>query len=164
MPLPKPHIHVPVQSGMSGLAPLFAEALAKTVADMRLRGHQPLVFETMRTLERQRFLYGFGRTYDDPKPRGIVTHSDSNLTTWHGYGLAADIVEDDSTPWVAKPQFWNDLGECAEANGLTWGGRWKFLDLPHVQWGKCLRSPTKHAQFLIKNGGVEAVWSAVKAR
>lgn len=160
--LPKPHINVPVQSGVNGLAPLFAEAVAKTVADMRLLGHKPLVYETLRTPERQRFLYGFGRTYDDG--RGIVTHSETSLLTWHGYGLAADIVEDDATPWTAKPKFWSDLGVCAEQNGLTWGGRWKFLDLPHVQWGKCLRTPTKNAQFIMKNGGTEAVWDIVKAR
>lgn len=159
--LPAPHRNVPHSSSLDGLAPAFRAALMQTVEMMKKLGHQPRIFETTRTLERQAFLYGFGRTWDDG--RGVVTHSKTNMVTWHGYGLAADIVEDDKTPWNATPAFWNDLGKCAEANGLTWGGRWKFLDLPHVQWAKCHRSPTSSAQFIAKNSGVEAVWRVYKA-
>lgn len=152
---------VKVQSGLKDLAPAFRLALVSTVSDMKSLGHRPRIFETLRTKERQAHIYGFGRDYDDG--RGIVTHASSHLSTWHGYGLAADVVEDDATPWNATPQFWNDLGVCAEKHGLTWGGRWTFVDLPHVQWGKCRRSPSDNARFILQNGGVEAVWKAVNA-
>ena len=46
---------------------------------MKLRGLDAIVAETLRTDERQEFLYGFGRDYDDG--RGIVTHSRA-ATSW----------------------------------------------------------------------------------
>ena len=45
-----------------------ANAIVKEMADA---GHNAKVFETLRTAERQEFLYGFGRQYDDG--RGTVT-------------------------------------------------------------------------------------------
>jgi hypothetical protein len=159
---PKPPKEVKVQAALDGLAPQFRKALEKTVARMVVLGHKPRIFETVRTAERQAFLYGFGRKYDDG--RGVVTNSQSNLKTWHGYGLAADIVEDDATPWNATSAFWNDLGACAEACGLEWGGRWRFLDLPHVQWGKCRRSPSQVAINALAKHGVAEVWRLCRAR
>lgn len=162
MALPKPPREVPVQSSLKDLAPKFREALERTVADMKALGHKPRIFETLRTKERQDFLYGFGRQYDDG--RGTVTNSFSHTRTYHGYGLAADIVENDATPWNAKPSFWNDLGRCAEKHGLAWGGRWKFVDLPHVQWGNAPRSPNNGIRFVKDKSGNEAVWDLVGAR
>ena len=133
---------------------------------MVLRGHKVLVYETIRTEERQSFLYLFGREYDDPWPhsRGIVTNARTAKNGWHFYGLAADIVENDQSPWDATPTFWNDLGSCARSRGLTWGGDWVQKDRPHVQWGKCKKSPSEEAHRLYEEGGLEAVHRAVKAR
>jgi peptidoglycan L-alanyl-D-glutamate endopeptidase CwlK len=125
------------------------------------QGFAPRVFETLRTKERQAFLYGFGRDYDDG--RGMVTKVHDAETGWHFYGLAVDIVEDDASPWTAPQAFWRCLGESAEAEGMVWGGRWKFTDLPHIQWGKCKVSPSDHARKLYAAGGVEAVWRACGA-
>ncbi len=152
---------VPVVSTMDGLAPEFRKAVERVVAGMKADGFAPRVFETLRTPERQAFLYGFGRTYDDG--RGTVTKVSDVWSGWHGYGLAVDIVEADATPWTAPQAFWQSLGKHAEANGLTWGGRWKFTDLPHIQWGKCRVSPSAEAKALIAKGEVLAVWQAVGA-
>jgi peptidoglycan L-alanyl-D-glutamate endopeptidase CwlK len=152
---------VAVQSDLSLLAPKFRAAVEATVRDMEAKGHKVRVFETARTAERQKFIYGFGRDYDDG--RGVVTKVQDHLASWHGYRLAADIVEDDRDPWTAPQSFWNDLGVCSAAHGLSWGGNWAWKDLPHVQWGKCRKSPSSESRRLIEMGGVEAVWRAVGA-
>jgi hypothetical protein len=152
---------VPKHSHLAICAPLFHRAVLRVLDDMRARGLPCLVVETLRTPERQAYLYGFGRTYDDG--RGRVTKAASSLTSWHGYGLAADIVHA-ARYWNAGPDFWTALGETAEAHGLTWGGRWRSPDRPHVQWGGCPVSPTKrHHGMILAPDGMRQVWADVGA-
>ena len=155
---------------MQGLAPRFREAVERVLERMRADGHDPLVFETLRTEQRQQFIYGFGREYDDG--RGVVTHSESAADTWHGYGLAVDIVSA-SKLWSASKQFWISLGIAVREEGLIWGADWnsngrsddeRFVDRPHVQWGNGMRrSPSSKAVQLMATGGYQAVWAAVGA-
>ena len=168
--LPAPPAEVPVQRSLDGLAPKFRAAVERVVAQMEADGHDPWVFETLRTEARQSFLHGFGRDYDDG--RGIVTHSDSAADTWHGYGLAVDIISK-SKRWGASRQFWLSLGAACADEGLTWGADWnrngrsddeRFVDRPHIQWGNGMRrSPSSRAVTLQQQGGNEAVWAAVGA-
>lgn len=159
--LPLPPKEVPRESRLELLAPRFRAAVEAVVADMQARGHAVRVFETLRTEERQAYLYGFGRDYDDG--RGPVTRAASALQGWHAYGLAADLVQADQTPWIAPQAFWQDLGTIAEQHGCTWGGRWKVVDLPHIQWGRCRKSPSQRSRDLLSAGGLTAVWAAVGA-
>lgn len=146
---------VPVERSMDVLAPAFAEAVRKMM--IRLAGGlEERVFETLRTEERQAFLYGFGRSYDDG--RGKVTNARTALKSWHGFGLAIDVVEKDATPWSAPVTFWTQIGDAATECGLTWGGRWTKPDLPHVQWGRCPSTPTDEDRALYASEGVAAVW------
>lgn len=158
--LPKPPAEVPVCRELSACAPKFRLAVDRTLYAMRAEGFDPVVAETLRTRERQAFLYGFGRTYDDG--RGIVTKAATAALSWHGYGLAADIISR-ASGWNARPAFWEALGLHALAHGLTWGGTWKARDLPHVQWGKCRQSPSARATSLFAAGAIEAVWREVDA-
>lgn len=162
-PLARPTIPEPPRVDTLGLlAPKFREAIERVLVDMRDLGHGVRVFETLRTDARQAYLYGFGRDYDDG--RGPVTKVPSARGGWHFYGLAADIVEDDASPWKAPNAFWQDLGRCGERHGLTWGGRWKMLDLPHLQWGKCRVSPPRHLQYTVDMpNGLEEIWRQVGA-
>ena len=157
----RPPAEPPRIAQLETCAPAFAEAVKSVLAAMYGAGWYGFVFESMRTDERQRWLYGFGREWDDG--RGNVTNVPSAKTGWHFYGLAADIVQDDKTPWNAPPAFWRTLGDAAEAHGLKWGGRWKRVDLPHVQWGKCRVSPSPRARMLYETGGLHAVWQEVGA-
>lgn len=159
MRLPLPPPEVPRVSRLDGLAPRFRTAIEAILLDIE----KERVFETLRTDERQRFLYGFGRDYDDPTPRGPVTKAQTAMGGWHFYGLAVDIVENDATPWVAPVAFWQSLGLAAERHGCKWGGRWPRVDLPHVQWGGCRVSPSRRARDLYTSGGREAVWAEVGA-
>lgn len=147
---------IPVQRSLDICAPKFAAAVREMMHILE-GGLQEQVFETMRTRERQSFLFGFGRDYDDG--RGIVTKASTQLTSWHGFGLACDVVEKDATPWSAPVTFWNAIGDAALEVGLTWGGTWTKPDLPHVQWGRCPASPTDEDRILFRTVGMSAVWS-----
>lgn len=147
---------VSAQRTSAGCAPGFVAAVMRTLARLD-GGRTELPFEWLRTAERQAYLYGHGRDYSDG--RGIVTRASSALLSWHGFGLAVDVVEKDATPWDAPMSFWQELGEAGEAEGLAWGGRWHTPDWPHLQWGVCPASPTDGDRALFASAGIEAVWA-----
>lgn len=146
---------VPVQRSLDVVAPAFAQAVWAMMLDLA-GGLNEMVFETLRTPERQAFLYGFGRSYDDG--RGKVTNAKTSLYSWHGFGLAVDVVEKDGTPWDAPVEFWAGIGKAAARAGLVWGGKWTRPDLPHVQWGTCPTSPSDIDRALVKRDGMRAIW------
>ena len=59
--------------------------------------------------------------------------------SWHQYGLAADcafvrdgrLVISERDPWALRG--YQLYGQVAESVGLTWGGRWKMMDLGHTE-------------------------------
>jgi hypothetical protein len=170
VPLPAPPAEVPVDDRLDRLAPAFRAAVGRVCADLRAWGYTPRIFETARTDARQRYLHGFGRRYDDG--RGVVTHSETADDTWHGFGLAADIICAHQR-WSAPWHFWATLGLSARRHGLVWGGDWnsngrsddeRFVDRPHIQWGPPMRrSPSSRAAQLRDQDGLEAVWREVGA-
>lgn len=143
------------------LAPKFRRAIDRALEQLRGMGFEPRVVETLRTRERQQWLYGFGRQYDDG--RGTVTHSQDGDETWHYYGLAVDIICA-KRGYGATKAFWDAAGRAYDRQGLTWGGTWKFVDRPHVQWGPPMRtSPSPRASRILAEHGLEAVWKEVGA-
>lgn len=151
--LPKPPQPEPPRIWMlDALAPVFRRNVEAILAEVE----REKVFESLRTEARQAWLYGFGKTWDDG--RGNVTNARTALGGWHIYGLSVDIVEDDASPWVAPQSFWQSIGLAAERHGCKWGGRWKRVDLPHVQHGGCPKSPTPEDAKLFLANGPEAVW------
>lgn len=168
--LPAPPAEVPVESSLHVLAPRFREAVQRVCADLVAWGYTPRVFETLRSDARQQFLHGFGRAYDDG--RGVVTHSRTADDTWHGFGLAVDIICARQL-WNAPRDFWEVLGTSARRHGLVWGADWngnwssadeRFVDRPHIQWGAPMRrSPSARAVELRRQGGNPAVWAEVGA-
>lgn len=168
--LPRPPIEVPVTNTTTVLAPKFRDTVLRVVRDMEAWGYTPRVFETLRTDARQEFLYGFGRRYDDG--RGVVTQAETAADTWHGYGLATDIVCAVKL-WGAPADFWHVLGCSARRHGLVWGGDWdgdwssadeRFVDRPHIQWGNGMRrSPSANAIAIRATQGGSAVWPLVGA-
>jgi peptidoglycan LD-endopeptidase CwlK len=93
-----------------------------------------------RTTEEQMALYAKGRT----TPGKIVTYADGvekrskHQVQTDNYVHAFDFafVDDPRTPkdetW-AEDSPWAVVGAMGEAQGLTWGGRWKMLDLGHLE-------------------------------
>lgn len=155
-----------VIADVSKLAPQMGKAVGLVLGMMRARGHTPAVRETIRTGERQLWLYGFGRSYDDG--RGIVTNVDSIYTGWHPFGLAVDIVcarNGDN----ASAAFWQDLADAATAYGLNAAmrvgnsGGFFRRDRPHIQWGRCRLTPSWRSRVLYQSGGLPALWRACGA-
>lgn len=160
--LPPPPPEVPRLAAIEHLAPRFRDALLAVCEELRAAMWPPLIYETLRTDARQQWLYGFGRRYSDG--RGIVTHSEDADETWHGFGLAADVVHA-RRYWLAPEEFWQSFGAACRRHDLVWGGDWpSFVDRPHVQWGgRMRRSPSPRAARLRESGGLPAVWAEVGA-
>ena len=151
---PEPHR----QNALDLCAPKFAKAVMATLHDLQEYGFDPHCYETLRTPERQAWLAGFGRDYDDG--RGIVTHAMDVFSTWHGFGLAVDIISLEHE-WNPPAPFWIALGAHAAYHGLVWGGEWKMKDLPHVQPSNLHEAPTDRGRQLYADGGLAAVWREV---
>lgn len=156
----KPPAEVPRDTSLDSCAPRVRSAVTALMERMIGDGFDPIVAESLRTAERQEFLYGFGRRYDDG--RGIVTKAPTALKSWHGFGLAVDLWSK-GTLWNASSAFWDALGRHAPKCELDWGGHWLAVDLPHVQWGWCPTSPTVKHVALLTSGGLEAVWADLGA-
>lgn len=146
----------PTQHDLTVCAPQFTAAVWSLMEALVARGYPPKVFETLRTPERQAWLYGFARDYDDG--RGRVTGARTAWDGWHAYGLAADIIHRDRG-WKA-PAFFDAMRAALPAHGLDFC---VASDWPHVQWGKCDRKPGPEIKALYDSGGLPAVWAHVGA-
>jgi len=111
--------------------PDFVQRLLLVFKIMREQhGYEMALLEGWRSPERQVLLAQMG---------AHVTQAGA-WQSWHQYGLAADcaflrngkLVISERDPWAARG--YALYGEVAESVGLTWGGRWKLLDLGHVEW------------------------------
>jgi hypothetical protein len=140
----------PVIRSLDGLCPKFRDALFSVFPGM----DESYISESLRTDERQIWLFGFGRDYDDD--RGIVTNASTADHGWHKFGLAVDFRD---SGLVRR------YSDQLQAAGLSLGLNWpKFVDPPHVQMGPPMRqSPSSEAARLFAAGGYEAVWQAVGA-
>lgn len=137
-------------------APFFVAEVRNLLDDLKAQGYPPLIFESIRTPERQAWLYGFSREYDDG--RGEVTRAATALNGWHAYGLAVDIIHRDRG-WKAEG-FFTAMRAAMPKYGLA---PCMASDKPHVQWGKCRKTPSAESRKLFAAGGREAVWKAVGA-
>lgn len=149
-----------VSRDLTQLAPRFRDAVQQAVADCQARGLDAYVYEAYRSPQLQALYYQRGRTIIPPVQ--TVTNARSNLYSWHGYGLAVDVISR-RYGWD-KPESWfRDVAESFRKFGCKWGGDWKMKDLPHFQWGPCKASPSDNARALFAQGGASAVWKAVGA-
>lgn len=152
---------------LSALAPGFRARVEAVIAEAAQFGHRLAVNESLRTDERQRWLYAQGRT----RPGAIVTNAPSAATSMHGHGLAVDLLP--STGWDRTPMpVWLYVGRLARKHGLVWGGDWDGdgetsdshpFDAPHVQMPlpSGAVSPTPGMIAALTNGGPRAVWALV---
>ena len=121
-----------VESLVDLLVPAFREKLQSTLIHLVGQGFSPRVHETLRSRERAQALVLAGKSRARP---GLSMHC---------FGVAADVICRDHQ-WDCRRhfcRFFQTLGDCAEDNGLTWGGNWDRDrkpgekgedDLPHVQ-------------------------------
>ena len=109
----------------------YAQRLLKTFKIMKeVHGYDMAILEGYRSPERQNVLAKMG---------SAVTNA-AAFQSWHQYGLAADcafvrngkIVISEKDPWAMRG--YQLYGQVAEAQGLTWGGRWKMMDFGHTEF------------------------------
>jgi len=172
--LPLPLENIPETSTIELLAPRMQTVTRQILELRRLRFHDgrasndedslTRLFETFRTNKRQQHIYGFGRDYDDG--RGIVTKAYDASWSWHGYGLAIDIIHP-TLRWNAPQDWWEQLAKDFEFAGLRAGRRFKRMpDSPHAQWllkGLCPVSPTAQDRADHRAGRIAEVWKRYKA-
>ncbi|MCG5259589.1 M15 family peptidase [Cupriavidus gilardii] len=92
-------------------------------------GYEMALLEGYRSPERQARLAAMGTHVT----KAGAYHS------YHQFGLAADsafyrdgkLVISEKDPWAMRG--YELYGQIAESAGLTWGGRWKMMDLGHVE-------------------------------
>ena len=151
-----------VNRDFTSLAPKFAAAVTAAIAACQQEGLDAWVYEGYRSAELQALYYARGRTIIPPT--ATVTNAPTNLLSWHGYGLAVDVI--------SKSLFWKPregehwfarVAEIFKQHDCRWGGDWTHPDTPHFQWAACKPSPSPIAQQLIRSKGVEAVWTVVGA-
>jgi len=144
------------------LAPLFRDAVAAAIAECNdaTNALNAMVYETYRSNELATVYFARGRTVKPPATP--VTNAPNNLFSWHGYGLAVDVIHR-TKEWNVSAEWFAKVAVIFAKYGCKWGGDWKAKDLPHFQWGKCKPGPSDVARELIRTRGVEAVWEAVGA-
>lgn len=100
------------------LLPAFAAKVETLFQRLRKQGHFPMLWEAYRSRERAQILSDRGT--------GIIN-------SMHCYGAAVDILDEDGM-WTASHEFWDAIGDEAEALGLTVLYRkGRRRDRPHVQ-------------------------------
>jgi peptidoglycan LD-endopeptidase CwlK len=137
--------------------PQLADRATAVLERARREGMDMRVVDGFRSVAAQDTLYAQGRT----APGNIVTNARGG-SSWHNYGLAADIAFNNANGQPAWPENgnWTRYGEIAVDQGLEWGGNWQGLqDRPHVEYHPGLE--TGAARNLLnsyRQGGLEAVW------
>lgn len=142
------------------LAPRFALAVEAALTDCDAAGLDAVLYETYRTDELQRIYFARGRTRCPPW--SPVTNAETNLASWHGLGLAVDVIHRRQR-WAAPREWFRAVAQHFKRHGCDWGGDWMHEDLPHFQWGRCKASPSDRARELYAKGGFTAVWKEVEA-
>jgi hypothetical protein len=104
------------------LLPSFKPVIMELMLRMAARGFTCVPFDTVRTSEEA--------ARNARRGRGIEN-------SIHIYGAACDLIcaEHGWSCGTQRPRcgFFQALGAEAEGLGLLWGGRFKRVDLPHVQ-------------------------------
>ncbi len=126
-----------VRQGLEGasrewmiLDPDLRQRLLTVFTLMAQKGYPMALIEGYRSPQRQNYLASLGAHVTNAKA----------FQSFHQHGLAADcafirngkLVISEKDPWAM--QGYRLYGELAESVGLTWGGRWKMMDLGHVEF------------------------------
>ena len=149
-----------VNNDLSQLAPLFRKGVEDAIAECRRNGLDAIVYEAYRSQDLQANYFARGRTIRPPLY--TVTNAPSNQYSWHGYGLAVDVISR-ARGWDAGEDWFKRVADIFKKHQCKWGGDWKQKDRPHFQWHLCKASPSDEARRLLNTSGIPAVWEAVGA-
>jgi|SRR5208282_2063510 len=124
------------------------------------------VTQGLRTWQEQAVLYAQGRTAPGTKVTDAAPgHS------WHGFGLAVDLVPMDQEPpqpdWTISHPVWQRLISAGTSLGLVAGAQFRtFPDWPHFQYtaGVFPVSPDDEMRYILMDKGIAAVWQELEKR
>lgn len=149
-----------VRRNLDELAPAMARRTRAFLSACDGDGLDAMVWEAVRTPAVQAVYWALGRSVIPP--RYTVTNARDVLHSWHGFGLAIDVISR-SKAWGFSAAWITHVASIATAHGLDWGGDWRVKDLPHFQFGGMKATPSDRARALFAAGGLPAVWRAVGA-
>ena len=111
--------------------PTFANLLIELKKHFQEKGLECKYISGTRTYEEQAAIYAKGRTAPGPK----VSNARPGFSN-HNFGIAVDVglfLPDGR--YLGDTPFYRDIGKIVkEFPTLEWGGNWKFIDEPHIQW------------------------------
>lgn len=136
------------------LTPVAQTACNLFISKCKEAGLNVLITETLRTQERQNYLYCQGRTVAQAVAKGInkdfatkYCNPNANQVTWtlssnHKTGMAWDICKNIKGQEYSDKSFFEKAGKIAKELGIEWGGTWKTSpDTPHFQVDKNWKAP-----------------------
>lgn len=159
VPVPTANVLV-VQHSLGLLAPKFRQVVEDALRACERLSLQAVVYETYRSDALQKLYYARGRTVRPPL--ATVTNAPDNLASWHGYGLAVDVIHRVKR-WDMPISWFRAVAQVFKEHGADWGGDWTHPDYPHFQYWTLRPSPSQRARDLLAAGGLEAVWREVGA-
>ena len=127
------------------LCPCLREKLEKLEA---LLDFPITVYETIRSKELQAHYLEIGASWTirslhlPQPPRGLALAFDAAPSSY--LTLKA---------WNPLGPLWLAYGEAGESLGLTWGGRWRRRDKPHLQLSRCECPPEALLRPILHLGG-----------
>ena len=140
------------QSSLGFLAPSFRVSVEHLLQMMEARGHDPVIFETLRLPSVQAEYF-----------RRKTSRQRDVLRSMHGHGGAVDVISK-SKGWKFSQEWKDDLKEVCATLQLTCGGLWKNpVDWPHVQVGTIAGVVPDALVAAYNRGGLYASWEYMKA-
>lgn len=118
----------------------------------------PRVTQALRTIEEQDAIYAQGRS----KPGKIVTNAVGG-SSWHNYGLAADICFRGEDPYLEKhpkrDEIWSFFGSLCNEEGCIWGGHFSHPDQDHCE--KRYGLTIKEAFEFVSKRSLKDLWAKI---
>jgi len=111
--------------------PTFANLLIELKKHYQEKGLEVKYISGTRTYAEQDALYAKGRTAPGP----IVTKARGGFSN-HNFSIAVDVgLFTPDGKYLGTSPHYRDIGKIVkEFPTLEWGGNWKFIDEPHIQW------------------------------
>ena len=111
--------------------PVFANCLIELKKHFGEKGVDVKYICGTRTYTEQDALYAKGRTAPGPK----VTNAKGGQSN-HNFGIAVDVgLFTSDGRYLEDTPFYRQIGDVvAKFPELEWGGNWKFVDEPHIQY------------------------------
>jgi peptidoglycan LD-endopeptidase CwlK len=139
------------QRKLAGVHPVLARKALQLIELAAAENYTLIVTQGLRTFAEQDALF---------RKRPKVTNARGGQSS-HNYGVAVDFafVVGGKISWDEK--LYKNIGRWTNQLGLTWGGFWKFVDMPHVQLNGIPSYRYMLAEYNRVGGGekgIQAVW------